>query len=329
MVAAVLHSIADLRVEDVPKPVPADGEVLVHIRYCGICGSDIPRIFQKGTYHFPTIPGHEMTGTVEYDPTGEMTGMCVTVFPLIPCFSCPSCKAEEYAACSHYDYYGSRRDGGFAEYLAVKRWNLVPLPEHVSTKVGAMCEPIAVARHAALRAGIRKDDRVLITGAGPIGIFTGLWAKSLGAQQVYYDDIDPRKTEFAKSMGFDIYTEGTPIDTALEGTGVSGALIRVLAAVKPFGHVVLLGNPPCEVTLPQEAYWHIMRKELTVCGTWNSSFGTQKNDWRDALAALDNGTIRAGKLITHIYPLTKTAEALKMITGKAEFYSKVLLDCEV
>jgi len=329
VIAAVLHGIGDLRIEDVPKPVPADDEVLVRIEYCGICGSDIPRIFKKGTYRFPTIPGHEFAGTVEYDPTGKLTGTRVTIFPLLPCFSCPSCKAEEYAACSNYDYYGSRRDGGFAQYLAVKRWNLVPLPKHVSTKVGAMCEPVAVARHAALHAGIFSGSCVLITGAGPIGILAGLWAKSFGAQQVFYDDIDPKKIEFAKALGFDTYVNGVHIDTALEGTGYSDALIRVLTAVKPFGRVVLLGNPSREVTLPQDAYWHIMRKELTVCGTWNSSFGTKKNDWVDSLQALDSGIIPAEKLITHVYPLADIAKALELITGKKEFYGKVLLDCEV
>ena len=132
MKALNLHAVGDLRYEEVPDPVREKGEVLMKVRACGICGSDIPRIFKKGTYHFPTIPGHEFAGEIVDADNKELIGKRAAVFPLIPCRQCAACETGNYAQCSHYDYYGSRRDGGFAEYIAVKEWNLVFFDDSLS-----------------------------------------------------------------------------------------------------------------------------------------------------------------------------------------------------
>ena len=170
MKCANLHGINDLRYEDMPMPVCEEDEVLVAVKCCGICGSDIPRVYTKGTYHFPTVIGHEFAGKVVYDSKKELEGKKVAVFPLLPCFACDSCKEGNYATCENYDYYGSRRNGGMSEYLAVKRWNLLTVPENVSYHEAAMCEPVSVARHAICKLNIQQGDRLLISGAGPIGI---------------------------------------------------------------------------------------------------------------------------------------------------------------
>jgi len=120
MKSANLHAIGDLRYEEVKVPVCKEDEVFVKIKNCGICGSDIGRVLDHGTYHFPTIPGHEFSGQVIYDPEGNLEGKRVAIFPLLPCFSCDMCKEERYAQCRDYDYYGSRRNGAFAEYIAVR-----------------------------------------------------------------------------------------------------------------------------------------------------------------------------------------------------------------
>ena len=130
--SANLHAINDLRYEETPFPACEDDEVLVKVKSCGICGSDLSRVYGKGTYHFPTIIGHEFSGIVESDPKGEFDGKRVVIFPLLPCFKCKSCADENYATCENYDYYGSRRDGGMTEYLAVKRWNLLIMPDAIS-----------------------------------------------------------------------------------------------------------------------------------------------------------------------------------------------------
>ena len=127
MKAYNLHAKNDLRYEEVEYPECPSGWSIVKVRYAGICSSDIPRVFTKGTYHFPTIPGHEFSGVVDKvaDKTDEhLVGKKVGIFPLIPCRKCEQCKTGHYEMCSNYDYVGSRRDGGFAEYVAVPVWNL-------------------------------------------------------------------------------------------------------------------------------------------------------------------------------------------------------------
>ena len=169
MKCANLHGINDLRYEDIPMPECGQDEVLVAVKSCGICGSDVPRVYTKGTYHFPTVIGHEFAGRVVWDPQKEYEGEKVAVFPLLPCFHCKSCEEGNYATCENYDYYGSRRNGGMSEYIAVKRWNLLRVPERVSYNEAAMCEPVSVARHAICKLSIKEGDNLLISGAGPIG----------------------------------------------------------------------------------------------------------------------------------------------------------------
>ncbi len=154
MRAAVLHAPGDLRVESVPVPPLSPADALVRVAACGICGSDLPRIRTTGTYHFPTIPGHEMSGTVmalgsaaAEDAPGLVVGAAVAVIPLIPCRSCRFCEVGAFAQCERYDYLGSRCDGGFAEYLRAPAANLVPLPAGLAVVDGAMLEPVAVALH--------------------------------------------------------------------------------------------------------------------------------------------------------------------------------------
>ena len=325
MKCANLHGINDLRYEDIPVPECGEDEALVKVESCGICGSDISRVYTKGTYHFPTVIGHEFSGKVVYDPQKKLDGKKVAVFPLLPCFACDSCKEGNYATCENYDYYGSRRDGGMSEYIAVKRWNLLPVPESVSYNEAAMCEPVSVARHAICKLNIKEGDNLLISGAGPIGILAGQWAKSFGADKVYYIDIDPRKIDLAKQFGFLEYREGTRIHCVLEGTGFSDALAKCLAAVEPGGRMVLMGNPAGDVNFSQKTYWHILRKELTVLGTWNSSYSELNNDWKESIKAISEGTLKVKALITHRYPLNDCNQAFNMMNERKEFYNKVML----
>nr|MCR4787653.1 alcohol dehydrogenase catalytic domain-containing protein [Lachnospiraceae bacterium] len=177
MNAYVLHDIGKFDMEDVPVPVPAEGEVLVKVKASGICGSDIPRIFVNGTYSYPLIPGHEFSGevvgTFEGDDPEEaekLIGKRVGVFPLIPCMECPQCKERRFEMCKSYSYLGSRRDGGFAEFVTVPKKNLIMLPDNVSYEAAAMLEPMAVAVHAIRRIKPKKDETVAVCGLGTIGM---------------------------------------------------------------------------------------------------------------------------------------------------------------
>lgn len=343
MKALVLHSIADLRFEEVKAPKPGKGEVLVKVKASGVCGSDIPRVYTKGTYSFPTIPGHEFSGKVVELGEGadkKWLGKKVAVFPLIPCMECEPCSIGEYAQCSNYNYYGSRCDGGFAEYIAVREWNLVEVPESLSYEQAAMGEPAAVAIHALRQAGIEMGDNVAIFGAGPIGLMLAQWANAWGADKVMLIDIDQTKIDFALKQGYKHVcnsrtedavkwikevTNGRGADICVEGAGVSATLEQCLFSSRPFGKVVAMGNPIGDMKLSQKGYWEILRKQLKIIGTWNSSFvSLPKNDWTLAIRAMETGRVNVEPFITHRVSLEDGVNVLEMMRDKKEFYNKVM-----
>ncbi len=318
-----LHAVNDLRLDDKQIPLCDKNEVLVKVKSCGICGSDIGRVFKNGTYNFPTIIGHEFSGEVVYDADDEYIGKRVAIFPLLPCFECDMCKNGNYAQCRDYDYYGSRRDGGFSEYISVKKWNLVELPENVSFEQGAMCEPTAVALHAIKKLGITEGENLLITGAGPIGIISGLWAKKFGAEHIYYIDIDERKLEFAEKFGFERH-QGQEVALCIEGTGAASAIAASINYVKAFGNIVLMGNPGGNVEFSAKDYQNILRKEITLIGTWNSQYSDKINDWKESLEAMASKNFPISDLVTHRPTLGECIDVFNMIKNQEEFYCKVV-----
>lgn len=346
MKACVLHGIGDLRYEEVGDPVPKEGEVLLKIKAAGICGSDIGRVYSKGTYHFPTIPGHEFAGEVVDLGKGTDKAFLhkkAAVFPLLPCRECDMCQVGEYASCRNYNYFGSRCDGGFAEYIAVPAWNLVTCKEDLSFEEMAMAEPAAVSLHALSRAGIQLGDSVAIFGAGAIGLMLASFAKVWGADQVILMDIDEKKLEFAKTAGFEYavnngkedwlncvmeITKGKGVDVAVEGAGVSPTFAGCLSAVKPQGKVVLMGNPAGKMELSQNAYWEILRKQLIVYGTWNSSYTHLKNEWETVLNVMAGGKLDVKPFITHRFMLKDINRAFEMVRDKTEFTNRVIFVME-
>lgn len=343
MKACILHAVGDLRYETVPDPTPDVGEVLVRVAACGVCGSDIPRVFEKGTYHFPTIPGHEFAGEVVAlgeDVSADLAGKRVTVFPLIPCLRCGPCEIGAFAQCEDYDYLGSRRDGAFAECVGVPVWNMMPIPDNVSFEEAAMVEPAAVAAHALRQGQVDLGDTVLIFGAGPIGVMLAQWAGIAGASRVLLADVDDRKLEFARRMGFaEVFNPlevgdsaayvasllGAGADVVVEASGSSAAFEQSMLSARTFGRVVLMGNPAGEMRLSQKGYWAILRKELRVSGTWNSVYGVPpKDEWRLALDAMASGRLDVKALISHRVGLEGLPEALVMMRDRKVFFSKVM-----
>ena len=340
--AAVLHAVGDLRIEEVERPAPHRGEALIHVKACGVCGSDIPRVFTKGTYSFPLIPGHEFAGQIVSVGEGgdpKLIGRKAAVFPLIPCRNCAPCEIGEFAQCERYDYMGSRRHGAFAEYIAAPLWNVVPAPDVLTYEELAMTEPAAVALHALRQAGIDIGDQVLISGAGPIGIMLAKWAYAWGASKVLLSDIDPAKLTFARSLGFADTVNaleedaaewarratGRGVDVAVEGAGGSSSLEVCVKAARSFGRVVLMGNPAGEMKLSQNGYWEILRKQLTLRGTWNSGYaGLPKNEWKLVVDAMASGRIDLKPLVTHRVSLDGLNEAMEMMRDRRAFFNKVM-----
>ncbi len=346
MNALVLHAVGDARLQEVPRPEVGHGDVAVRVGFCGVCGSDIPRVFVKGTYSFPTICGHEFAGVVEEVGPGVddvSPGDRVAVFPLIWCGRCSACERGKYVQCLDYDYLGSRSDGAFAEYVVAPRRNLLPVPEGVTLEEAAMTEPASVALHAVRRGGgCQPGETVLILGAGPIGLMVAQWARAMGASQILIFDIASEKLELARGLGFEnafdsreakplevvhSLTEGQGAHLSFDAAGVPVTLLQAFEATRRGGRTVLLGNPSGDVTIPAALLSQLMRREVDLYGTWNSDFSPLGNDddWHATLDAMASKTIDLLPLVTHRVPLPGSLEALEMMNAGREFFCKVLI----
>lgn len=331
MKAYMLHGIGDLRYEERPLPELRPGWALVRVLAAGICSSDIPRIFEKGTYHFPTIPGHEFSGLVEAAADGsgrQWIGRRVGIFPLIPCKNCPSCRKGQYETCSNYDYIGSRRDGAFAEFTAVPVWNLIALPETVSDIQGALLEPAAVALHAVKRAEVSPGDDVCVVGTGAIGLLAGQWAKIFGAGRVVIKGRGEAKRQIVQRCGLEYAADsrtGEEFGRVIEAVGSAQALEESLSLTAPGGKLVLMGNPDGPRTLSQDLYWRILRKQLTLTGTWNSSYGGENSDWAAAVQAMGEGTLQTEAVVSHVLEREALAARLAVMRGHTEAFCKVVV----
>lgn len=332
MKAARLHAIGDFRCDEIPIPVPHGEELLVKVGACGICGSDLPRIFDHGTSSgiYPLTIGHEFAGEIvkageQADP--GLIGTRAAIFPLIPCRKCDPCITGNYAMCEHYDYLGSRSDGGFAEYCLVpSAWHLIS-SKNASMECLAMTEPACVAQHAVRKANVTAGQYVVIFGAGPIGIMAARWAHLFGAE-VMLVDVAADKVNFAREKGFtavnsretDLLPEirrhnhGQLADAAIEGTGVGSALVSCVECIRARGCIALLGNPAGETKLPLNIHSMILRKEITLNGVWNSSRAPYPVDeWSFTVRMMDGGLFDPTDLITDRLTLEELPEAIREI----------------
>lgn len=345
MKAWVLHGINDLRWEEMELPVPAEGEVLLRVRAAGICGSDIPRIYRTGTYSYPLIPGHEFAGEVAEcgkAVSKEWLGKRVGVFPLIPCRKCAPCQKEQYEMCRNYSYLGSRRAGGFAEYVTAPVTNLLELPENVSFDEAAMLEPMAVAVHAMRKVSPGADDTVAVCGLGTIGLLLAMFLKEAGVHRI----LVLGNKEFQKKQVLKLgvqeadYCDTSAVDAGewlQERTGSAGVDVffecvgkndTVAMAVKntaPAGRIMLVGNPYSDMQLDRDTYWRILRNQLTVKGSWNSSYtGTEGDDWHYVLKHLEAKSIHPAEFISHRFALSELEKGLHIMRDKKEDYVKVM-----
>ena len=313
-----------LRLEETVIPKPTEDEVVFRVKACGICGSDLPRVFAGKSYFYPIVLGHEFAGVVEDSNDPALIGKRAAVFPILPCGTCEFCAREEWANCVKYDYYGSRRDGGMQDHLLVKKENLIFLPDEVSDAAGSMVEPMAVCLHAVKKAKIDKDSVVTVYGAGTIGVLCAMWARAFGAKQVYISDVDTARLEFAKSLGFAVSADETP-DIVIEASGAAAAVNASLEKIRAFGKLVIVGNTERDVTLTQAAYSKLLRKQLTVFGSWNADRRHDVDDWKDSIDAIAKGILNPELLITHRFPLAEADRAFAMIGERKTFYNKITL----
>lgn len=346
MRAWVLHGVDDIRLEEAARPVPADREVLVAVQAAGICGSDIPRIFRTGAHTHPLIPGHEFSGVVEkvgVHADSQWEGKRVGVFPLIPCRKCTACRKRRYELCRNYSYLGSRRDGGFAEYVSVPEWNLIELPVGVSFVEAAMLEPMAVAVHAMRRAQPCQDDTVVVYGLGTIGMFLVMFLLDAGIRNVLAVGNKPSQKRLVHKMGLDeqFYcdsreqdvagwvrerTNSAGADVVFECVGRNETVIQAIGLLAPEGRACFVGNPYSDMAIEKNIYWRILREQLVITGTWNSSFTHEPDDdWHYVLDKLSRKRVSPDMLVTHRLHLAELEQGLLIIRDKTEDYVKIMV----
>lgn len=346
MNAYVLHGPNDIHYEKVDTLKISEGEVLVQVKACGICGSDIPRAYKTGAHVHPLIIGHEFSGVVTALGDGVDTKWLnkrVGIFPLIPCKECLPCTNKQYEMCRNYSYLGSRRDGGFAEYVAVPQDNLIELPDEVTFEEAAMLEPMAVAVHAMRGIGIQKTDSVAICGMGTIGLLLLMFLKELGIENIYVvgnkesqkknavlagvneqDFCDTRLNDSEKWL-LD-KTGGKGVDVFFECVGKNETVLQAINMTTPGGRIMLVGNPYSDMNLSKQVYWKILRDQLTLKGTWNSSFTHEESDdWQYVLQRLKEKKVEPVKLISHRFALKDLEKGLEIMRDKTEDYVKIMI----
>ena len=349
MKAYVLDAINEFNIKDVEKPICGD-DVVVKVQATGICGSDIPRVYTAGTYHYPLIPGHEFSGTVveACENNSEWIGKRVGVFPLIPCMKCPQCIKKQYEMCSDYNYLGSRCDGGFAEYVRVPIWNLIELPDNVTYEQAAMLEPMAVAVHAARRTGLIADNisseaggnsyakeiRITVMGLGTIGMSIVMMLLGEGYTNIIAVGNKPIQKKTVLEIGLkeenyidsrDYESVKYPADVFFDCVGTKEVVNLALNSVVPAGKICLVGNPASDMDIDKKSYWQILRKQQTLIGTWNSSYTHDENDdWHYVINKLAEGVIHPEKMITHKYDFNSVMNGFELMRDKAEEYIKVM-----
>ena len=328
--ALVLHNIGELTYDEINNYKLKKDNVLVKIKYCGICSSDIERVFKTGTYHFPTIPGHEMSGEIVCvnDEDENLLGKGVAIFPMLPCMKCDACKKEMYAQCSNYNYFGSRCDGGYSEYLLVPKWNLVFIDD-VNYKVASLCEPAAVGLHAAKIMDIKKGDTIAISGTGTIAVLLAYFVEKMGAKVTIFGRNNSKLKQIG-DLGFntinikEIEKYKNKFDGVFEAVGSNDSINQSIELVNTLGKVVLIGNPKDNVLLDKNIYWKILRKQLVVTGSWNSSYGKKYNDWNEVINYMKKNSKFFESLITKEYTLKESKEAFEFLMDKNSNKFKVV-----
>lgn len=336
MKALVLHGPGKYSFEaDWPIPEAKGAWALVRVAYAGVCGSDLPRFEKTGSYKHPMILGHEFSGTVEKPASGSQRfkgGERVAIMPIMPCGECHGCRKLGPFHCTHYQFLGSRDDGGFAEYVLVPEENLFVLPSDLDIRLGAFLEPLAVGLHVVRQSEFRAGKSALVFGAGGIGLVVAQWLSVFGAERVVVADLREVSRDLAGKCGIRETIDPTSpsfadlglFDYVFEAAGSAQALATAIERVVPKGTITVVGRDTKDLNLSLASFEKFMRKEARLHGCWGYDLGGEEKFVYKALA---DGRFVLEPMITHVYRLEDSVKAIGMMLGKSEYYGKVLLDC--
>ena len=348
MRAVQLFAPGDLRCIDVEKPrIESMKDVIVKVKVCGVCGSDLMRVMVKGAYKHPITIGHEFSGIVEDTGTNEAglnPGDRVTVTPLVPCGKCDYCKIGQHVLCDDYSYYGSRINGAMAEYIKVDADNVIKVPLNVDFESAAMTDPVAVALHAVRKTKIEPGQNAAVFGLGAIGLLAVQWLRYSGCSTIFAIDIFNEKLELAEKLGADVcinaksenvleviknMTNKRGLDIVIELAGSKISQMQAIDSVRKLGRVVLCGISYDDLVIPNAVLSKILRSEIEITGAWNSLISALPvNEWESSLNFMNSGKIKCNPIISHRFRLEQCMEAFDMMFNKKEVFNKVLFKPE-
>lgn len=317
MRASFLLRQGELVVKQIDVPELDADEVLVKVAAVGVCGSDV-HYFQHGkigpyVVEKPLILGHELSGTITAvgaSVDSSRIGQRVAVEPQRPCDKCEQCLAGRYNLCPQMEFYATPPiDGGFAEYVKIQSRFAFPIPDNVSFEAAALIEPLSVCVWAAQKAEIKAGSRVLIAGAGPIGVIMAQVARAFGAAEVVITDIAEDRRDFALNHGATRAidprienVEGLGVNAFVDASGVAQAVYSGIKAVGPAGHVLLVGLGTEDMVLPVS---HIQNNEIWVTGVFRYA-----NTWPTGIELVATGKVDLDVLVTHKFGLDEVESAL-------------------
>jgi len=324
-----------VQIVEADKPVPQEGEALIRILYGGICGSDLGTY--RGTFlytTYPRIPGHEFSAEViDVGPNeyGILPGMIVTANPYYNCGTCYSCRRGHVNCCISNQTLGAQRDGVFREYFTVPVERIYP-GRGLDAQSLALVEPFCISYHAAKRAKIKPGDRVLVVGAGPIGMFAMLAARKFGAA-VTMSDVSKMRLDMALSFGaantihvqsedfkarVEELTQGDGFDVCIECVGFPETFQNCIDAAAFRGRVVLVGIGKKNLDFQ---FSRIQTKELDVFGSRNAL----KEDFIELIDYLLSGAVDVKTMITQVYTLDQADKAFADLAAHGESMMKVMI----
>jgi threonine 3-dehydrogenase len=332
------EAVPGLWMQDVPLPVPGDGEVLIRVHKTSICGTDLHILhwdpWAQATIPVPMVVGHEFMGEITALGTGVRgleVGQRVAGEGHVWCGHCRNCKGGRREFCHHHTGVGVTRPGAFADYIVIPAQNVFVVPDHISDDVAAVLDPLGNATHTALRFDVVGED-VLITGAGPIGVLAAAIVRHIGARHVVVTDVNPFRLEMAAAHGasrvVDVRSEALdPVmadlgmtegfDVGLEMSGAEAAFDQLLDSMNHGGRIAVLGIPGSPITLDLN---DVIFKGLEIQGIYGRRiFET----WYKMAAMLQSGLDVSG-IVTHRLPADRYEEAFEIV-GRGEC-GKVILD---
>lgn len=326
MRAAVFYGADDLRVEEVERPSPAPGEVLLQVERCGICGTDSHIV--RGHFPAPNLPliiGHEFSGTIAEVGAGVMhvePGDRATADINIACGTCYFCRHGNKLFCPAVRQLGVHDAGGMAEYVTAPAANVYRLPASMPFDHAAFIEPLACAIHGQDRIGVGVGESVLIIGAGPMGLAHVAMSRLHGAAQIIVSEPDAARRGRAAELGSDLQvdplsggldavldaTEGRGPDVVIEAVGNTRTYTQAIELVRRGGRVLAYGAAPPDATIEVRPF-DIYAKELTIAGSYAGTYET----WPKAIDLISSGRFDPNQLIDSVRPLNDVMQAIESL----------------